>query len=344
MNKVSRRQFMGISTKAAAGTMFAGTFAPTATSMFGMGGIAEAGMKKVSPFTFAVLTDAHLYDIDNHKFDDYLNEAVDNVNKLNPRPDFVLYGGDIGQSGKAAELDKGKGILDRLKMPYKVIPGEHDWYLDMGKAWRKRFGDTNWSFDHKGVHFIGMNSINVPDFWTARGLTPRERMGLFEELECNNCGRGLWGVGDSALKWLAKDTKKLDPSTPVVIMTHSPLWDYYLRWNFQTYDGPEIRGILGKFENVIAIHGHVHQVVYNKVGNVSSAGLVSTSWPWPYPPTDFEYPERRMNRSDPGNFQDGLTGHHIDIATNGSGTMFYDEFDANEGSTIPSNLQNGMSL
>lgn len=344
MNKVSRRQFMGMSTKAAAGTMFAGTFAPTATSMFGIGGVAEAASNKVSPFTFGVLTDAHLYDIDDHKFEAYLNEAVDNMNKLNPAPDFVLYGGDIGQSGKAAELDRGKKALDRLKMPYKVIPGEHDYYLDMGKAWRGRFKDEDWSFDHKGVHFIGMNSIKVPDFWTNRGLTPHERMGLFEELECNSCGRGLWGIGEDTLKWLAKDVKKLDPSTPVVVMTHSPLWDYYKRWNFQTYDAPEIRAILDKFESVIAIHGHVHQVVYNKVGNISSAGLISTSWPWPYPPIEFEYPERRMNRSDPGNFQDGLSGHHIALATNGTGTMYYDEFDANKGETLPSNLKDGMSL
>ena len=344
MNKISRRQFMGFSAKGAAATMFAGTFAPTATSMFGLGGVAEAAAKGVSPFTFGVITDAHLYSIDGHKFADFLSEAVDNMNKLNPRPDFVLYGGDIAQNGKEDQLKRGKAILDKLKMPYKVIVGEHDYYLDLGKAWRGMFGDENWSFDHKGVHFIGMTSIKVPDFWTMKGLTPSERMGLFEELECNTCGRGLWGIGEDGLDWLAKDVKKLDPSTPVVVLTHSPLWDYYPRWNFQTYDAPQIRSILGKFDSVTAIHGHVHQVVYNKVGNVHSAGLISTSWPWPYPPVEFKYPERRMNRSDPGNFQDGLAGHHVEIATNGMGTMFYDEFEANKGSTIPSNLANGMKL
>jgi predicted phosphodiesterase len=342
---------MGFTTKAAAGTMFAGTFAPTLTSMIGMGGIAEAAGKKVEAFTFGILTDGHLYDIKDHKFDAFLAEAVDNMNKLNPRPDFVIYGGDIGQTGKETELKKGKSILDKLKMPYKVIPGEHDYYLDLGKAWRGMFGDENWSFMHKGVLFMGFNSIKVPDFWTARGLSGHERMGLFEELECHQCGRGLWGIGggeewgsSDGIKDLKKFTKDVSADTPVVIFTHSPLWDYYPRWNYQTYDAPEIRAILGKFDSVISIHGHVHQVLYNKIGNISSAGLVSTSWPWPYPPVQLKYPDRKMNRSDPGNFQDGLTGHHVNIATNGTGTMFYDEFEANKGSTIPANLQNGMPL
>ena len=64
-------------------------------------------------------------------------------------------------------MDKGKRILSKLKAPIRSIPGEHDWYLDMGAAWSGDFGEENWSFDHKGVHFIGMNSILVPDFWTA---------------------------------------------------------------------------------------------------------------------------------------------------------------------------------
>ena len=76
--------------------------------------------------------------------------------------------------------------------------------------------------------------------------------------------------------------------------TISPLWDDYPRWNFQTSDAPETHHILRKFEKLMAIH--VHQVVYNSIGNISSAGLLSTSWPWPYPPVDLPYPNIKMNR------------------------------------------------
>ncbi|MDT8382791.1 MAG: metallophosphoesterase [Gammaproteobacteria bacterium] len=338
MIKISRRQFLGITTKAGAATLFTGMFAPSVTSMLGLGGVAEAATKKIKPFTFAVLTDAHLYNIKDHKFDGILEKAVDDVNSINPSPDFVLYGGDLGQSGEKDELVKGKKILDKLKMPYKIIPGEHDYYLDMGKAWRGLFGDEHWSFDHNGVHFIGMNSILVPDFWSLKGLTPKERMGMMEELECHNCG--AWGVGDKQLEWLAKDVKNVSPDTPVVIMTHSPLWDYYPRWNFQTYDAPQIRETLRKFDKVIAIHGHVHQVVYNEIGNIRSCGLLSTSWPWPYPPVELEYPHIKQRRADPGDFEDGLGTAKVSLDTDFGGMMNWRAFS----DLLPANIKNGLKI
>lgn len=338
MKNISRRHFLGVSTKMTTATFMTGIFAPTATSFFGLAGIAEAKTKAITPFTFAVLTDAHLYDIKDHKFDGILQKAVADVNSLNPLPDFVFYGGDIGQSGKESELVKGKKILDQLKMPYKIICGEHDYYLDMGKAWRGLFGEEHWSMNHKGVHLIGMNSILVPDFWTMAGLTPEERMGRMEELECHKCG--LWGVGEKQLEWLANDVKNISPDTPIVIMTHSPLWDYYPRWNFQTYDAPEIRNILRKFEKVIAIHGHVHQVVYNQIGNITSAGLLSTSWPWPYPPVELPYPNIKMNRVDPGDFEDGLGTHQIALKEDFAGMMNYRAFS----NLLPENVKRGLKL
>ena len=338
MRKISRREFLGISTKAGAATFFAGTFAPSASSFFGWVGVAEAATKKITPFNFAVISDSHLYDIKDHKFDGIFERAVSDVNAMQPAPDFVLYGGDIGQVGLAAELDKGKRTLDKLKMPYKIIPGEHDWYLDMGKAWGERFGKIPWSFDHKGVHFIGMNSILVNDFWTAKSLTPAERMDWMTELECHRCG--LWGVREEQLDWLAKDVKGLSPATPVVVLTHSPLWDYYPRWNFQTEDAPEIRAILRKFDKVIAIHGHVHQVVYNQIGNISSAGLLSTSWPWPYPPIELPYPNIRMNRVDPADIYDGLGAEQVSLSSDFAGMLNYRAWS----DLLPENVKRGLKL
>jgi 3',5'-cyclic-AMP phosphodiesterase len=338
--KISRRQFLGMSASAGAFTYIAGTLAPTATSFFGVAGIAEARTRKVTPFNFAILTDAHLYDIKQHRFDRILERAVDDVNKMSPAPDFVLYGGDLAQLAKPGEFDKGKQILSKLKMPYRIIPGEHDWYLDLGKGWKQRFGDDFWSFDHKGVHFIGMNSILVDDYWSARNLTPDERMSWCAELESHRCG--LWGVGQQQLEWLKKDVARLSPDTPVIIMTHSPLWNYYPRWNFQTRDAPEIRQILSKFDKVMAIHGHVHQVVYNSIGNMTSAGLLSTSWPWPYPNVELPYPSLRMNRVDPADIFDGLGSHRVSVQGEPSlaGMLNYHTWS----DLLPQNVRAGLTL
>ena len=45
--KISRRDFLGLSARGAAATMVAGVFAPMAGCMVGMGGVAEAASKKV---------------------------------------------------------------------------------------------------------------------------------------------------------------------------------------------------------------------------------------------------------------------------------------------------------
>ena len=60
----------------------------------------------------------------------------------------------------------------------------------------------------------------------------------------------VWGVHEQQLEWLKKDVAKVAPTTPVVIFTHSPLWDYYPRWNFQVSDSKEVRDILAaKFQS-----------------------------------------------------------------------------------------------
>jgi 3',5'-cyclic AMP phosphodiesterase CpdA len=305
---ISRKQFL----KLGATTVAAGALAPYT----GFVDILKGAEKKVSPFRFVVVGDTHLYDIPNHRFDLTFKRAVDEIKQMKPKPDFVVFLGDLAQFGKKTELEKGYKLLQEMGVPYKIIPGEHDWYLDMGETWKKMFGNPYWHFEHKGVHFIGMNSILVRDYWTAKKMSPEERMNAIAELECHICG--LWGVREEQLDWLKKEVKSLEPDTPIIIFTHSPLWDYYPRWNFQTEDAPEIRKIMSKFEKVISIHGHVHQIVYNKFDNFVSIGNLATAWPWPYPPVKLPYPEIRMFRGDPGDKFDVVGYMNLNLDTKGN--------------------------
>jgi 3',5'-cyclic AMP phosphodiesterase CpdA len=319
---LSRRHFLGLAGQAGLATVAARAIGIN----LGLVEIlsAQTGKGAGAPFSFAIITDSHLFSIPNHKFDKSLEDAVNQVNALSPQPEFVVYTGDIAQNGREDQLVKGQKILAKLKVPLKVIPGEHDWYLDMGKAWNGLFGKETWSFDHKGVHFIGLNSILVKDFWTGAGLSPVERMSVMEMLESPIAGP--WGVREAQLEFLRKDVQKLSPSTEVVIFTHSPLWDYYPRWNFQTQDAPEIRDILGKFDHVVSLHGHVHQTIFNKIGNLSSAGALSTSWPWPYPPVQLAYPGSQMNQSDPANTKDGMGTQLVKLDGTAGGVVTYEPF------------------
>ena len=124
--ELNRRGFLGFTGKAGLSTLSASAIGTN----LGLIDIVQAqdGPRKVTPFRFAMISDAHLYSEADHKFDRHLEDAVAQVNALSPAPDFVLFGGDIAQNGTTDQLDKGRRILSKLKVPMKVIPGEHDWY------------------------------------------------------------------------------------------------------------------------------------------------------------------------------------------------------------------------
>ena len=89
-------------------------------------------------FRFAYISDSHLYEQKvNDRFVRGLLRAVDDVNHLDPQPDFVFYGGDLAQLGEAKQLELGAQILKNLKAPLHIMVGEHDWYLDLGQRGRR---------------------------------------------------------------------------------------------------------------------------------------------------------------------------------------------------------------
>ena len=131
------------------------------------GNTSAVGEAQSQDFTFAYISDSHLYERElNDRFVRQLLRAVDDINSLDPQPDFVLYGGDLAQLGAPEELKMGAEILKSVKAPVKMMVGEHDWFLDMGERWMDLFGEPSYSFDHKGVHIVVLMSVNEADFWT----------------------------------------------------------------------------------------------------------------------------------------------------------------------------------
>jgi 3',5'-cyclic AMP phosphodiesterase CpdA len=229
---------------------------------------------------------------------------VDDVNTLDPQPDFVLFGGDLAQLGQAGELELGAQILKNLKAPLHVMVGEHDWFLDLGEKWQALFGQPTYSFDHKGVHFVVLNSIYEQDFWTERKLTPMQRMQIVAGLD--NATQGRFMVGEEQRTWLQQDLAKLSPSTPLIVFSHSPLYKYYRPWNFWTDDADEVQAILKRMDHAVVIHGHTHQMLTNRIDNLYFHGMLSTAWPWPYAPEGLPALTVQMNRPDPFDPNDGM--------------------------------------
>ncbi|HEM46585.1 MAG TPA: twin-arginine translocation signal domain-containing protein, partial [Alphaproteobacteria bacterium] len=129
LRNVDRRTFLRLSAAAAGAALGSGALA--FPHSFQPISVAHAAGRK--PFRIAYVSDSHLYERDlNDRFVRQLLRAVDDVNRMDPQPDFVLYGGDLAQLGQPGELELGAEILKELKSPVRMMVGEHDWFLDMG--------------------------------------------------------------------------------------------------------------------------------------------------------------------------------------------------------------------
>jgi 3',5'-cyclic-AMP phosphodiesterase len=312
--RLDRRGFLKVSLAALAAAAASGVrFHPTS---FQPVAIADAASAKAQGFTFAYISDSHLYRRDlNDRFVRQLLRAVDDVNHLDPAPDFVLYGGDLAQLGQAEELELGAQILRNLKAPVRMMVGEHDWFLDLGEKWRELFGKENYSFDHKSVHFVVIHSVQEKDFWTARGMKPMDRMKTVAGLD--NGIQSRFEVGPEGRAWLRNDLDAVAKDRPVVVFSHSPLYKYYRNWNFWTEDADEVQAILRKFDHVTVIHGHTHQLLTNRIGNIHFHGMLSTAWPWPYAPEGLPKLTIQMNRPDPFDPNDGCGDGHAKVHADG---------------------------
>ncbi|MCA8953433.1 MAG: metallophosphoesterase [Planctomycetes bacterium] len=310
LHNLDRRSFLKVSAAAGAAVATQGLAFPHSFQPINLvGGNGES-------FKIAYISDSHLYEKKlNDRFVKSLLRAVDDVNRMDPQPDFVFYGGDLAQLGQPQELELGAQILKNLKAPLRIIVGEHDWYYDMGETWRSLFGADRWSFDHKGVHFVALNSVVEEDFWTARGLTPLQRMQTVAGLD--NGLQRPFHVGAEQRAWLRQELEPITDDTPVVVFSHSPLYHLYKRWNFWTDDAPEVQQILSRFSKCTVIHGHTHQLLTNRIGNIWFHGLLSTAWPWPYAPEGLPELTIQMERPDPFNPMDGCGQGEIDVHADG---------------------------
>src|SRR5574337_1065626 len=155
LSRVNRRTFAKI-----AGVSFAAAAAKSLITphSFQLVNVARAAVPQ--GFTFAYISDTHIYDKNvNEHFVRAAVKAVDDVNALDPQPDFVFFGGDLAQLGSARQLELGRQILGNVKAPVKIMVGEHDWFLDLGEKWRELFGPPTYSFDWKGVHCVVLMSV-----------------------------------------------------------------------------------------------------------------------------------------------------------------------------------------
>jgi Icc protein len=235
---------------------------------YGMRQIRELDAEKqAGELSFVQISDSHMgfNKAANPDVAGTLNAAIDKINRLANPPEFMLHTGDISHLSKPEEFDTVDQILKGAS-PKDVfyVPGEHDVLNDDGQQYRERYGKgtkgAGWySFDKKGVHFIGL--VNV----------------------LNLKAGGLGTLGHEQLEWMEDDVAHLKSSTPIVVFAHIPLWSVYPEWGWGTEDSAQALAYLKKFGSVTVLNGHIHQTMQKIEGNVTFHTAASTSFPQPQP-------------------------------------------------------------
>jgi 3',5'-cyclic AMP phosphodiesterase CpdA len=194
-----------------------------------------------------------------------LKAAVDKLNALPTAPEFLLHTGDISHLAKPQEFDTVDQILkSAVVKDVFFVPGEHDVIGDDGKQYLERYGKNSqgagwYSFDKKGVHFLGL--VNVMNLKAG----------------------GLGTLGAEQLDWIEKDLKPLSSSTPVIVFAHIPLWSVYPEWGWGTEDSAQVLTILKRFGSATVLNGHIHQTMQKVEGTVTFHTAASTAFPQPQP-------------------------------------------------------------
>jgi plastocyanin len=218
---------------------------------------------------FAQISDSHIgfSKEANPDVTSTLQLAVDRLNALPDRPAFVLHTGDISQLSKPTEFDTADQVIRGIRTGRVFyVPGEHDVLTDNGRGYLDRYGQAaqggGWhSFDHSGVHFIGL--VNVLDLKAG----------------------GLGSLGTEQLDWLRRDVRGLASSTPIVVFAHIPLWTVYPEWGWGTDDSEQALALLRRFGSVSVLNGHIHQTLQKVEGNIRFHTAMSTAFPQPAPGT-----------------------------------------------------------
>ena len=169
-----------------------------------------------STFSFVFLTDSHIQpELDATHGTRLAFKRIQQWKGI----DFAIQGGDHVFDAAAVTRARASQLFDlyvkteqdlSLKVHHTI--GNHDVFgvypssgigpadSGYGRAmFAEHFGPTYHSFDHKGVHFIVLDSIGI----TPTGWQPR--------------------IDNDQLTWLQKDLAALPPRMPIIVSVHVPL-------------------------------------------------------------------------------------------------------------------------
>lgn len=238
-------------------------------------------------FSFVHFTDIHIQP-ELHAAEGS-RRCIARINAL--KPDFAICGGDLVFDACAVSKPRANQVFDLyaetikpLQVPVHTIIGNHDVFgistnggvtpsdpMYGKRMFEDRIGPLYSSFDHRGWHFVMLDSIR-------NGTPGREFIGQ---------------ISEEQIAWLRNDLASMKPGSKLVVVTHIPLAsgvlqlvpdpgraaDIYLVTNAQ-----DVLNILWPYKPKLVLQGHTHireTVVYNGCQFITSGAVCGNWWKGP---------------------------------------------------------------
>ncbi|KAA0993288.1 metallophosphoesterase family protein [Dyadobacter aurulentus] len=160
----------------------------------------------------------------------WYDESEDFVESANKQRDisFVLHAGDISDFGLSQEFKWVNRILSKLNVPYMTVIGNHDVVANGPDAYRKMYGEFNYSFEYGDHKFIFINT--------------NSREYAFDG-----------SVPDVA--WLRAELADNPGNKDMIVVAHIPPYDHDFDKNLEN----EYARLLAENPNVhLSLYGHQH--------------------------------------------------------------------------------------
>lgn len=205
----------------------------------------------------AQITDTHLVEKNQH----YLNEpmtkiherffrVVSFINNLDPQPDLILLTGDATEGGSEGAYLQLKELLEPLRAPLFVIPGNRDRREEMRRAF----------YDQPYMPLSGFIHYAIEQY-------PLRLIALDTLVE--GVPHGM--ICEQRLTWLEK-TLEEEPAKPTLIFMHHPP----AKTGTVTCDAincqtpPEFETLIRSYKNIVGIlTGHYHHLCITSFGSKS---------------------------------------------------------------------------
>ena len=189
-----------------------------------------------------------------------LAAAVEHVWKLKPRPDVVLATGDLVNRARRRNYRIVRGLLDALRAPYLVVPGNNDDRPRMLDVFGPTGGlPADGAFLHYTVedHPLRLIGLDTLDTESAAGRMCRKR-----------------------LTWLEARLAE-QPTRPTFLFMHHPPFATGIDCidDYPFVGAETMAGIVGRHPNIVGIAcGHVHRQIHARWAGTMVSVAPSTAF------------------------------------------------------------------